>query len=101
MCKVLFWHRDVFSGSLPFVKNQLNKSDDIRGFQLGNQRLITAIHRAFEFRSRMQIWLIECNLAIVSQPSKCLKFMTFREGCLSYAIECKYLSEALKTFYQH
>ena len=23
--------------------------------------------------------------------------MTFREGCLLYAIECKYLSEALKT----
>ena len=39
--------------------------------------------------------------SIVSQPSKCLKFMTFREGCLSYAVECKYLSEALKTFYQH
>ena len=33
---------------------------------------------------------------IVSQPSKGLKFMTFRERCLSYAIECKYLSEALK-----
>ena len=41
------------------------------------------------------------NATIVSQPSKCLKFMTFREGCLSYTIECKYLSEALKTFYQH
>ena len=27
---------------------------------------------------------------IVSQPGKCLKFMTFREGC-------KYLSEALET----
>ena len=42
------------------------------------------------------------HLAIVSQPSKCLKFVTFREGCvLSYAIECKYLSEALETFYHH
>ena len=27
---------------------------------------------------------------IVSQLSKCLKFMTFREGCLKHAVECKY-----------
>ena len=39
--------------------------------------------------------------AIVSQLSKCLKFMTFREGVLKHAVECKYLSEALETFYHH
>ena len=38
---------------------------------------------------------------IVSQLSKCLKFMPFREDVLSYAIECKYSSEALETFYRH
>ena len=27
--------------------------------------------------------------------------MTFREDVLSYAIECKYLSEAFGTFYRH
>ena len=28
---------------------------------------------------------------IVSQPSKCLKFMTFREGCFAIHVEYKYL----------
>ena len=32
----------------------------------------------------------------MSQPTKCIKFMTFWEGCFSYAIECKYLNEALR-----
>ena len=36
---------------------------------------------------------------IVSQPSKCLNFMTFGRDVLSYAIKYKYLSEALATFY--
>ena len=38
---------------------------------------------------------------IVSQPSKCLKFMTFREGCFVIHAKYKYLSEALETFYHH
>ena len=38
---------------------------------------------------------------IVSQLSKCLKFMTFLEGVLKHAVECKYLSEAFQTFYHH
>ena len=38
---------------------------------------------------------------MVSQPSKCLKFITFREGCFVIHVECKYFSEALKTFYHH
>ena len=38
---------------------------------------------------------------IVSQPSKCLKFMTFQEGCFVIHVEYKYLSEALETFYHH
>ena len=36
---------------------------------------------------------------IVSQPSKCLKFMTFREGCFITHVEYKYLSEAFETFF--
>ena len=44
---------------------------------------------------------IKAFCSIVSQLSKCLKFMTFGRDVLSYAIECKYLSEALETFYQH
>ena len=40
-------------------------------------------------------------LTIVSQPSKCLKFMTFREGLFVIHVEYKYLSEALETFYHH
>ena len=36
--------------------------------------------------------------AIVSQLSKCLKFMTFREGCFVIHVEYKYLIEALETF---
>ena len=35
---------------------------------------------------------------IVSQPSKCLKFMTFWEGCFVIDVEYKYLSDALETF---
>ena len=31
------------------------------------------------------------GFAIVSQPSKCLKFMTSREGCLVIHVEYKYL----------
>ena len=36
--------------------------------------------------------------SLVSQPSKCLKFMTFREGCVNFVahVERKYLSEALE-----
>ena len=34
----------------------------------------------------------------MSQPSKCLKFMTFfGRNALSFAIECKHLSDALET----
>ena len=36
---------------------------------------------------------------VVSQPSKCLKFMTFREGYFVIHVEYKYLSETLETFY--
>ena len=39
--------------------------------------------------------------AIVSQPSKRLKFMTFREGCFDIHVEYNYLSEALEIFYHH
>ena len=41
------------------------------------------------------------NCSIVSQPSKCLKFMTFQEGGFVIHVECKYLNEALETFYHH
>ena len=41
------------------------------------------------------------NETIVSQPSKCLKFMSFREGYYAILVECKYLNEALETFYHH
>ena len=39
------------------------------------------------------------TVALVSQPSKCLKFMTFREGCFVIHVEYKYLSEALEIFF--
>ena len=35
------------------------------------------------------------KVTIVSQPSKCLKFMTFREGCFGIHVEYRYLSETL------
>ena len=38
-------------------------------------------------------------LTIVSQLSKCLKFMTIREGYFVIYVEYKYLSETLETFY--
>ena len=44
--------------------------------------------------------VISC-LSVVSQPSKCLKFMTFREVCFVIHVESKYLSEALETLYHH
>ena len=37
----------------------------------------------------------------VSQPSECLKFMIFREGCFFMHVECMYLSEALENFCHH
>ena len=37
----------------------------------------------------------------MSQPSKCLKFMTFREQCFVLHVEYRYLSEALETFYHY
>ena len=40
-------------------------------------------------------------ISIVSQPSKCLKFMTFREGCFVIHVEYKYLSKTLETLYHH
>ena len=43
-------------------------------------------------------FLVKIGMSIVSQPSKCLKFMTFREGCFVIHVEYKYLSE---TFYHH
>ena len=39
--------------------------------------------------------------SIVSQPSKCIKFMSFWEGYFAIPVECKYLSEALETIYHH
>ena len=47
-------------------------------------------------------FLIESSIiTIVSQPGKCLKFMTFREGCFVIHVEYRYLSETLETFYYH
>ena len=34
------------------------------------------------------------SLTIVSQPSKCLTFMTFGEGCSAITNECNHLSKA-------
>ena len=39
--------------------------------------------------------------SVVSQPSKCLNFMIFREGCFVIHVEYTYLSKALETFYHH
>ena len=36
--------------------------------------------------------------SIVSQPSKCLKFTTFREGCFAIHVEHKYLTKLLRLF---
>ena len=33
----------------------------------------------------------------MSEPSECLKIITFREGCFVIHVEYKYLSEALET----
>ena len=47
-------------------------------------------------------WEIDSYLPfVVSQPSKCLKFMTFRQGCFVIHVRYKYLIEALETFYCH
>ena len=35
----------------------------------------------------------------MSQSSKCVRFMYFERGVLSDGIKCKYLREALETFY--
>ena len=55
------------------------------------------------FDSKLVIVVVEIGFmeTIVSQPSKCLKFMTFQEGCFVIHVEYKYLSEALETFYHH
>ena len=42
--------------------NQLGKSDGIEVSNLETSDWQPAVHRVFEFRSRMQILLIECNL---------------------------------------
>ena len=52
-----------------------------------------------ESNKSMHVFLC-CLETIVSQPSKCPKFMTFRKGCFVIHVEYKYLSEALETFYQ-
>ena len=41
---------------------QLSKSDGIVGFQFGDQRLATTVHRAFESGKHIPISLIECDL---------------------------------------
>ena len=51
--------------------------------------------------SRVGFVWVESVFIIVSQPSECLKFMTFREGCFVIHVEYKYLSETLETFYHH
>ena len=59
------------------------------------QRMVVGLTEPSEFGCKFGRYFYR---SIVSQPSKCPKFMTFREGCLSYAIECKYSNKALKTF---
>ena len=49
----------------------------------------------------LKLKVTKFQLPIVSQLSKCLKFMTFREGCFVILVECKYFNEALETFYHH
>ena len=62
---------------------------------------VYATNRDREYRRLAGEELTRISVTIVSQPSKCLKFMTFQEGYLSYPIERKYFSEALETFYHH
>ena len=70
-----------FSLKHPDLKQayQLGKSDGISGFQFGNQHLVTTVHRAFEFRSRMQTLLIECYL--VSYRRTSWQVMRYHQFC--------------------
>ena len=67
---------------------------------LGKANLLLPSLSVLDFR-RIQNTKRICTNAIVSQPSKCLKFMTFREGCFVIRVEYRYLSETLETFYYH
>ena len=49
----------------------------------------------FEYPHKCYVGDTHEHCTIVSQPSKCLKFMTFRD-ILSYAIECKHLVKLLR-----
>ena len=53
-------------GSPMVVLGQLDTSDGILGFQIGNQRVTTTVRRVFESRSQIQILLIECSFHILS-----------------------------------
>ena len=73
----------------------INYQDEVRH---ANKNRIVQV-RSFP-GTRTEDILDQCkSIAIVSQPSKCLKFMTFREGCFVIHVEYRYLSETLETFY--
>ena len=52
----------TYKNEVVWIIKQLGKMNGIQGFQFENLRLATTVHRAFEFKRRIQILLIECNL---------------------------------------
>ena len=67
--------------------------NSIFGFQFGNQRLATTVYCAFEFRNRMQISLVECNLLTYVERSKSCDTISFVKLRLIY---CSYVSVSSK-----
>ena len=57
-------------------------------------------HKVYAITNIIYPWaLLVTAITIFSQPNKCLKFMTFLEGCFVIHVEYKHLPEALETFY--
>ena len=68
------------------VSCQLGKSDSVQGFEFGNQHLATMVLRVFEFRSRIQISLIECNLASYFLMCKSRDTISFVKLLLEFTV---------------
>ena len=64
---------------------QSSKSDGIQGFEFGNQRLATTVHRAFEFKKHIRISSIECNFVSYCRTQHITCYNILLQGNLNIA----------------
>ena len=83
------------------ITNTLDRNEYALNYMLKKKKETMTVHQGSTVKSVLLVSKVRQTVPIVPQSNKCLKFMTFQGDVSKYAIECKYVSGALKTFCHH